>query len=113
MLEFFGSAGSGPASGRGCLLCNTAVEFGPKDPGGKDFVQHYFARLSNAFCSALDNARDGGVIARKVDTGSEAAFFTSSVLGLFVMIRAKAPAHTIDAAARVAIEHLDSLEKTS
>ena len=48
LLEFFGSAGKGPASGRGCLLCNTAVEFGPEDPSGAGFVQRYFARLSEA-----------------------------------------------------------------
>ena len=28
LLEFYGAAGSGPVAGLGCLLCNSAVEFG-------------------------------------------------------------------------------------
>jgi TetR/AcrR family transcriptional repressor of nem operon len=109
LLEFFGAAGKGPASGRGCLLCNTAVEFGPEDPSGAGFVQRYFERLSKAFHAALENARRDGDLHRSVDPREEASFFTASVLGLFVMVRAKAPAALIESAARVAIEHLEAL----
>jgi len=109
LLEFFGSASDGPASGRGCLLCNTAVEFGPKDPSGAGFVQRYFERLSNAFLTALDNAHGKGELRHAVDPRAEASFFTASVLGLFVMLRAKAPPTVIEGAARAAIEHLESL----
>jgi TetR/AcrR family transcriptional repressor of nem operon len=109
LLEFFGAAGKGPASGRGCLLCNTAVEFGPEDSSGAGFVQRYFERLSKAFHAALDNARRDGDLHRSVDPREEASFFTASVLGLFVMVRAKAPAALIESAARVAIEHLEAL----
>ena len=109
LLEFFGAAGRGPASGRGCLLCNTAVEFGPDDPSGAGFVQQYFERLSAAFDAALANARDRGELRRSVDPREEAGFFTASVLGLFVMVRAKAPPTVIESAARVAIVHLEAL----
>jgi len=44
-----------------------------------------------------------------VDPRQEAAFFTASVLGLFVMLRAKAPPTVIESAALVAIEHLEAL----
>jgi len=109
LLEFFGAAGRGPASGRGCLLCNTAVEFGPDDPSGAGFVQQYFERLSAAFHAALGNARDLGELRRSIDPREEAGFFTASVLGLFVMVRAKAPPVVIASAARVAIVHLEAL----
>jgi TetR/AcrR family transcriptional repressor of nem operon len=109
LLDFFGTAGKGPASGRGCLLCNTAVEFGPDDPGGARFVQRYFARLSRAFRAALDNAHRQGELRRSADPREEANFFTASVLGLFVMLRAKGPPAVIKSAARVAIEHLEAL----
>ena len=109
LLDFYGSAGKGAASGRGCLLCNTAVEFGPDDPGGAGFVQRYFDRLSGAFCAALDNARDKGKLHQSVDPSKEAAFFTASVLGLFVMLRAKASPTIIERTAQVAIEHLEAL----
>jgi hypothetical protein len=91
------------------LLCNTAVEFGPDDPSGAGFVQQYFERLSEAFHAALGNARDRGELRCSVDPREEAGFFTASVLGLFVMVRAKAPPAVIESAARVAIEHLEAL----
>jgi TetR/AcrR family transcriptional repressor of nem operon len=109
LLEFFGSAGEGPAAGRGCLLCNTAVEFGPDDPSGAGFVQRYFERVSNAFRNALANAHSRGEMQRSADPRQEASFFTASVLGLFVMLRAKAPTTVIESAAQVALMHLDAL----
>ena len=109
LLEFFGAARESPASGRGCLLCNTAVEFGPDDPSGAAFVQRYFERISEAFYAALVNARSKGKLRPAVDPQEEAGFFTASVLGLFVMLRAKAPPTVIESAARVAIAHLEAL----
>lgn len=109
LLEFFASASEGPASGRGCLLCNTAVEFGPDDPSGAGFVQRYFERLSRAFCAALNNARDTGELRASVDPREEADFFTASVLGMFVLLRAKAPPTVIQNAARAAVDHLEAL----
>jgi TetR/AcrR family transcriptional repressor of nem operon len=109
LLEFYASASKGRASGRGCLLCNTAVEFGPVDPGDAGFVQRYFKRLSNAFYTALDNAYNRGELQNSVIPREEADFFTAAVLGLFVMIRAKALPIFIDNAAKIAIEHLEGL----
>ena len=109
LLEFFGTAGEGRGYGRGCLLCNTAVEFGPDDPSGAGFVQRYFKRLSKAFLAALRHAQDQGDLQDSVDSREEASFFTATVLGLFVMARAKAPRSLMKASARVAIEHLDTL----
>ena len=113
LLDFYGSASKGPAVGRGCLLCNTAVEFGPEDPSGAGFVQRYFDRLATAFHAALKNARKEGALLPSVDPKREAAFFTASVLGMFVMLRAKAPPMVIQSAARVAIEHLEGLRPGS
>jgi AcrR family transcriptional regulator len=109
LLEFFAAASKGPAAGRGCLLCNTAVEFGPDDPSGARFVQRYFKRLTEAFRTALDNARREGDLHNRVKTREEADFFTAAVLGLFVLLRAMAPPEVIQSAARVGIKHLESL----
>lgn len=109
LLEFFASASKGPAAGRGCLLCNTAIEFGPKDPDGNGFVQQYFARLPKAFYKALNNAYRNDVLRSSVSLRKEADFFTATTLGLFVMIRAKAPPTIIKNAAKIAIEHLEGL----
>jgi hypothetical protein len=90
-------------------LSLTGRPLGPDDPSGAGFVQRYFKRLSEAFYAALGNARGKGELRRSVDPREEAGFFTASVLGLFVMLRAKAPRTVIESAARVAIEHLEAL----
>ena len=72
-------------------------------------VKRYFERVSKAFHTALSNARRAGELRRAVDPRGEAAFFTASVLGLFVMLRAKAPPSVIESASRVATDHLDAL----
>jgi len=109
LLGFYAHAADGPVHGRGCLLCNTAVELGPNDPSGAGFVQRYFTRLSRAFETALENARCDGTLRPDVDTTSQARFFTANVLGMFVMLRAKAPPEVVKNASRVAIDHLESL----
>ena len=109
LLQFYGTAGNGPASGRGCLLCNTAVEFGPLDPTGAEFVQRYFKRLSSAFYTALHNAHSKGKLKNNVSLKEEADYFTASTLGMFVLLRAKAPSASIENAANMAIQHLDAL----
>jgi TetR/AcrR family transcriptional repressor of nem operon len=109
LLEFHARADQSPGWGRGCLLCNTAVEFGPRDPSGAGFVQRYFERLSHAFHAALRNARDEGELPASVDPRVQAHFLTAPVLGLFVMLRAEAPPAAIRGAAEAAIAHLEAL----
>lgn len=109
LLEFYGAAAQSPASGRGCFLCNTAVEFGPDESSCSGHVQRYFARLSAAFHAALDNAQRKGEIDSAIDLQREAWFLTASVLGLFVMLRAKAPAIAVESAAQSAIDYLSAL----
>ncbi len=109
LLEFFAAAIEGPAAGRGCLLCNSAVEFGSDDPSGERFVEKYFKRLSRAFYKALNNAYSDGELKCSVTIQAEADYFTASILGLFVMIRAQAPVSIVKNAAEKSIEHLNSL----
>lgn len=109
LLKFYGAASKGPAFGRGCLLCNTAVEFGPEDPSGAGFVQDYFERLTGAFKTALSNANKRGELKPSAKPNEEASFLTASVLGLFVMLRSEAPTTMIKNAAQVAIRHAEDL----
>jgi len=94
-------------------LSNTAVEFGPEDPSGAGFVQRYFDRLAKAFHAALKNACKEGALVPSVDPKKVTAFFTASVLGMCVMLRAKAPPMVIQSAASVALEHLEGLQPGS
>ena len=109
LFDFYGSAGDGPAAGRGCLLCNTAVEFGPVDPTGSGAIQRYFERLSGAFRNALGNAQKQGHLSGSVDTRKEADLLTSVILGLFVLIRANAPSATIEHAGALAKERVEAM----
>ena len=58
-------------------------------------MQRYFERISQAFYAAFTNAVDDGALDASLDPQAEASFFSSNVLGLFVMLRAKAPAAAV------------------
>jgi TetR/AcrR family transcriptional regulator, transcriptional repressor for nem operon len=111
-LASFGAAAAGPASGRGCLLCNTAVEFGPADPTGRGFPGRYFERIAGAFRNALENAGRADTLRPTTDLAAESHALTATVLGLFVMIRARAPIAMIRDAVRNVIDHVESLRCT-
>ena len=107
LLDFYGAAGSGPVAGIGCLLCNTAVEFGAQDQ--PDAVMRYFDRLGGAFRNALENAKTNSQLRSDIDTAALSDSLCVSVLGLFVLIRAKADPMRIRNAATQVRSHLDSL----
>ena len=88
-------------------MCNSAVEFGAQDQ--PDAVQRYFDRLSGAFGNALDNAKMKSQLRSDVDTVALSDALCASVLGLFVLIRAKADPKRIQNAAAQIRYQLDSL----
>ncbi len=104
----YASAGSGWARGRGCLLCNTAVERAALDQGSKRHVTAYLARLTEAFRHALGNARRSGEIDPNADLEELAAFLTTALIGVAACIRAEAPPQQVAAACRVATSMLDA-----
>ena len=98
----YASASEGWFRGRGCLLCNTAVERGPLDPASGRYVAAYLERLTRAFRQALGNARRAGEIDETTDLDELASFFTTALIGVAACIRAEAPPEQVHAAARVA-----------
>lgn len=107
LLDFYGEAGSGPVAGLGCLLCNTAIEFGGRDQ--PDAVSRYFERLSAAFSNALENASSKSQLREDVDIVALSDYLCATVLGLFVLIRAKADPDRIRRTATHAKSYLASL----
>ncbi|MGI9528444.1 MAG: TetR/AcrR family transcriptional regulator [Acidimicrobiia bacterium] len=103
----YASASEGWFNGRGCLLCNTAVERGALDAASEKHVAAYLARLTRAFRRALENARQAGDIDESIDTDQYAAFFTTALIGVAACIRAKAPPEQVRAASEVATSVLD------
>ncbi len=105
----YASASEGHYRGLGCLMCNTAVERGAIDPRCGQYVDGYFARLTNSFRNALENARQSGDIGGAVDTEEMAAFLTTAMIGIAASIRAEAPAEQIWSTYNVVERTLESL----
>ena len=102
----YASASAGWARGRGCLMCNTAVERSALDPGSARHVAAYLERLTLAFRHALDNARSSGDVDPATDLDELAAFFTTALIGVAACIRAEASPEQVQAACRVATSML-------
>ncbi len=109
VLNFFARASRGKGSGLGCLLCNTAVERAANDKDTRPFAHRYVRRMSGAFQNALENAQRAGEVAATVDVVAQSRFFTTTVLGMAVLARAKTPPTIVEGTAQVAIAHLASL----
>ncbi len=108
-FDGYATASDGWAQGRGCLLCNTAVERGALDPGARRHVAAYLERLTAAFRHALDNGRRTGEIRDDVDLDALAAYFTTALIGVAACIRAEAPPAQVKAACAIATGVLDTL----
>ena len=106
---FFGyaSASAGWFHGRGCLLCNTAVERGALDPASGRYVAAYLERITRAFRNALENGRRVGDLDETVDLDEMAAFLTTALIGVAACIRAEAPPPQLHAACKLATSILD------
>ena len=96
----YASASETKYSGLGCLMANTAVERAALDPGSARFVDAYLERLTKGFRNALENARQDGDIDKDADLDDLAAHFVNSVVGISVLLRAKATPEKMYAAGR-------------
>jgi TetR/AcrR family transcriptional repressor of nem operon len=104
----YASASDGWFNGRGCLLCNTAVERGALDPASGRYVAAYLDRLTRAFKGALENGQRTGELDDTINIDEYAAFFTTALIGVAACIRAEAPSQQIRAASAIATRTLDS-----
>lgn len=109
-FDSYATASEGWAQGRGCLLCNTAVEAGGLEPGTRRHVAAYLERLTNAFRRALDNGQRNGQIEADADLDELAAYFTVALIGVAACIRAEAPPAQIRAACSAATSILNTVE---
>ena len=103
----YASASEGWFHGRGCLMCNTAVERGALDPASGRYVAAYLDRITRGFRNALENGRRAGDLDAAADLNELAAFLTTALIGVAACIRAEAPPEQVHAAARVATRVLD------
>jgi len=104
----YADASDGWVRGRGCLMCNTAVERAALDAGAGRYVAAYLDRLTNAFHHALSNGQQSNQLDSSADLDELAAFFTTALIGVVASIRAKAQPDRVRAACRVATSILDT-----
>ncbi len=103
----YASASEGWFNGRGCLLCNTAVERAALDPASSKHVAAYLNRITRAFRNALENGQRAGELDETADLDELAAFCTTALIGVAACIRAEAPAEQLHATSRVVATLLD------
>ncbi len=72
----------------GCLITNTAVEFGATDVDQKNLVQAGFAMLHQALVASLIAAQRKGALRRGIDPAIGATKLVALYQGLLVMVRA-------------------------
>lgn len=103
----YASASEGWFHGRGCLLCNTAVERAALDPASGAHVAAYLDRIDRAFHNALEVGQRAGDLDEAVDLDALAAFLTTALIGVAACIRAEAPPEQLHATSRVVSDFLD------
>ena len=104
----YASASEGWFQGRGCLMCNTAVERAALDPASGRFATAYLNRITQAFRNALENARTAGELDERADLDELAALLTTAFIGIAASIRAQAAPEQLHATSRAIATMLDA-----
>ncbi|MBB4286329.1 TetR/AcrR family transcriptional regulator [Roseospira goensis] len=93
--------------GRGCMMCNTAVELAPHDPDLRAWLAGSFEGVERALAVRLAQARDAGELAADADPVALARTFVALFNGLRVIAKARPERAVLDDIARSALRLLD------
>lgn len=91
----------------GCLMCNTAVEFGDESGDVLGLAQANLIRMADAFEAALARAEARGEVRDGLDPKATAAFLTAIFHGVSVMSRAQMPSDYVKSTILTALAVLD------
>ena len=94
------------AIGKGCLVCNAAIEVAPGDPEIAKDVRDIFDGITTTFRKALENAKEKGQISRSIDAGACAVNLTGLIQSSALMMRVGYPVGTIRQNVEAALERL-------
>lgn len=107
LLRQLAGMGGTPEARLGCLMCNTALEFGAAWPEASAEVSAYFDEVRRLILRALETAVANGELDLAVDLlEQEANFLLGVVQGLCVMGRAGASGATMNDLAEGALRRL-------
>ena len=96
-----------PENPAGCLMCQTAMECGGRDPVAGERVRKYFLRTETALRTALKRGRDSGHLPKDADVRALARFVLGTSRGMAVLHRAYGELAPVRDMARMAMRVLD------
>lgn len=99
-----------PDTPAGCLMCQTALECGGRDPIPAERVRHHFLRTEGALRAVLERARQDGALPAGIEPQALARFYLGVSRGMAVLHRAYGD---LDAVRDLARESLRLLEPSS
>jgi TetR/AcrR family transcriptional repressor of nem operon len=109
VLDFFGDSGDRRGSHLGCLLCNAGTELAPTVEESRVSTDRYLARLTSAFANALGNAAREARLKESTPIDELAAFFSTLLMGQFVLMRAQVDRSIVRGASNQALSRLDEV----
>jgi TetR/AcrR family transcriptional regulator, transcriptional repressor for nem operon len=96
------------AEHRSCLISNTALELGQRDPEVRERVAAHLRDVEGVFAATLERGRAAGELAPDRDVRALARFLTNSIHGLGILARGGAPAPVLRDAITTTLAVLDS-----
>jgi len=110
LVHFFANT-TGPGSDLGCMLTNVAAERGAEDPASRERVHAYVERIQGAIRGALRNAMKHGELRPEVSCDDQSRMLTATLIGIWVMKRARLPCELTVGAARAICTDLERLRR--
>lgn len=86
-LHLLVEAGAADPAHRGCMVINSAVEFGMQDDAVVQQVHHFLERSESAFEALLVRGQRAGEIRRDLDPRATASMLLNTITGLRVLAR--------------------------
>ncbi len=109
LIEFFRASAQSPNAHLGCLICNTATELAGQDDSSQEVVKAHTHRLTRALITVLENAQSANELTANVDITKEGHLFASSIMGLFVISRARVPFDIVEGFLNALDYHIDRI----
>lgn len=106
ILTDIATEGAHTRSPQGCLLMNTASEFGQRDPHFAEWVNVGIGRIRTVFELAVRRAQAQGDVSKGRSAAAIADYLMTSIAGLRTMVKAGTPPKTLRGVVGVVLKTL-------
>jgi TetR/AcrR family transcriptional repressor of nem operon len=113
VLGRFADAAGKPGTERGCMICNAATETSPDDVQVRARVERYVAYLRGGFEHALGGAVASRSVRTDLDVEAWSARLATTLLGVFVLIRAQLDGAVARGAVHATLSELRGVQTAS